>query len=75
MLIANINNYLETRINNWYHNSLLDYGINGRYIKAEVNGHDLRIIWEEEDERMEIEIAWFGEYTPEQLYNIWMEVA
>lgn len=75
MTIKTINKYLQSRISNWYHNSLLDYGISGRYIKAEVQGNNLHVIWEEENERQELEIAWFGEYTFEQIYNIWMEAA
>ena len=70
-----IDNYLRNHIDNWYRDSLLDYDINGRYISAEVRGNDLHIIWEEELERREMDIAWFGDYTPEQLYNIWMELA
>ena len=37
--------------------------------------NDLLIIWEEMGEKQELIIADFTEYTPEQIYNIWMEMA
>ena len=38
-------------------------------------GNDLKIIWEEMGKRLEMIVEWFTEYTPEQIYNIWMEMA
>lgn len=74
MTIKTIKNYLKNKINNsWYANSAIDYGITGRFLDVEVIGHNLKVIWEEMGERFEMVISWFEEYTPEQIYNIWME--
>lgn len=35
--------------------------------------NNLEIIWEEMGEQFEMIVSWFTEYTPEQIYNIWME--
>lgn len=76
MAIANIKNYLNEKItNSWYKNAEIDYGISGKFIDAEIIGNDLKIIWEEMGERMEYIVVWFTEYTLEQIYNIWMELA
>lgn len=75
MKLENIKNYLASKIAGWYYNAKLDYGIDGRFIAAEEDGNNLKIVWEEMGERLETVIIWFAEYTPEQLYNIWMEEA
>lgn len=75
MTIENIKKYLKNRISGWYENAELDYGVTGKFLDAEAVGHDLKIVWEEMGERLETLISWFTEYTPEQLYNIWMEEA
>lgn len=74
MTLTNIKNYLEHQITySWYLNAAIDYGTSGKFIDCEVNGHNLKIIWEEMGQRLEAVIAWFTEYTLEQLYDIWME--
>lgn len=74
MALANIKNYLEQKItNSWYKNAEIDYGVSGRFLDAEIIGNDLKIIWEEMGERLEMFISWFADYTNEQIYNIWME--
>lgn len=76
MTLTNIKKYLENKINNsWYYNAELDYGITGKFVDAVAIGHDLKIVWEEMNERLEMFVNWFTEYTPEQIYNIWMEAA
>lgn len=76
MKIETIKSYLENKITgSWYANSAIDYGITGKFLNAEIIGHDLKIVWEEMEERLEMVVAWFTEYTPEQIYNIWMEEA
>lgn len=76
MKIENIRNYLENKItNSWYKNAEIDYGVTGHFIDAEIFGNDLKVSWEEMGERLEMVINWFTEYSPEQLYNIWMEMA
>ena len=71
----NINAYLNEKITNWYKNSELDYGIAGRFVSAEACGNDLVIHYEESGQPLEVTIAWYADYTPEQIYNIWMEEA
>lgn len=76
MKIDYINKYLENHINNWYRNSLLDYGINGRFVRVNVygdKGQHLSIIWEEDGRQYKMPVSWWAEYTAEQIYNIWME--
>ena len=75
MKIETIKKYLNDKIYGWYRNAEIDYEVNGKFIDAKIAGHDLKIIWEEMGERMEMVIEWFTEYTLEQLYNIWMEMA
>lgn len=76
MTLETIKNYLENKItNSWYKNAEIDYCITGRFISAEAAGDDLKITWEEMGERLELVIDWYAEYTPDQLYNIWMEAA
>ncbi len=74
MKLNQIKNYLNEKItNSWYKNSEIDYGITGKFIDAQAIGDDLKIIWEEMGERLEMVVGWFTEYTAEQIYNIWME--
>lgn len=74
--IEKIKNYLEQKItNSWYKNAEIDYGVTGKFLDAEITGNDLKIIWEEMDERLEYVVGWFQEYSMEQIYNIWMEMA
>jgi hypothetical protein len=65
--------YLREAITRWYRNAEMDYGIIGRWIGARENGSGLEIYYEEDGERMTYTVAWYKEYTPEQVYNIWME--
>lgn len=76
MTLTSIKNYLNEKItNNWYKNAEIDYNITGKFLDAEIIGNDLKIIWEEMDKQFEYIVGWFIEYTPEQIYNIWMEAA
>lgn len=69
-----INNYLETKITySWYKNAKIDYNISGKFLKAEIDNNNLIIIHEEMGQVFKTVIAYYSEYTPEQLYNIWME--
>ena len=74
MKLENIKNYLSEKItNSWYKNAEIDYGVSGKFLDAEIIGHDIKIIWEEMGERFEMVVYWFTEYTPDQIYDIWME--
>lgn len=74
MTLTNIKNYLNERItNSWYRNAEIDYGITGKFLDVEIIGNNLKIIWEEMGERLEMIVSWFTEYSMEQIYNIWME--
>lgn len=66
-------NYLKEKINNWYKNSEIDYGIEGSFINCIVDGHNLIILFEEEGKKYRCLVSWYTEYTAEQIYNIWME--
>lgn len=76
MAIEKIKNYLEQKITgSWYKNAEIDYGVTGKFLDAEIIGEDLKITWEEMGERLEYIVGWFTEYSLEQIYNIWMEMA
>lgn len=65
--------YLENAINNWYRNAKIDYNVNGRFVSASVSEDTLSIVWEEEGQKFKVSYRWFTDFTPEQIYNIWME--
>ncbi|MDE6182292.1 MAG: hypothetical protein K2F59_03710 [Eubacteriales bacterium] len=66
--------YLERKINNWYRNAEIDYGVTGKFIDAEVvDKEHLLITWEEEGKIEKMTINYFETYSQEDLYNIWME--
>ena len=65
--------YLEAKINGWYANAAIDYGVSGRFVAVEDQAPHLKITWEEEGETFTTSIPWYADYTPEQAYNIWME--
>lgn len=65
--------YLKNAINNWYRNAKIDYNVNGRFISATVSGDTLSIVWEEDGQKLKVSYRWFTDFTPEQIYNIWME--
>lgn len=75
MNINMINSYLNEKITNWYKNAELDYGVTGRFISANVVNNDLVISYEEMGQQSKVIVAYYADYTPEQIYNIWMEEA
>ena len=67
MTIETIKRYLKNQItDSWYYHSKIDYRIEGK---------DLKIVWNEMGKQLEMMITYFTEYTLEQLYTIWMEMA
>ena len=68
----NIKNYLKNKITGWYENAKLDYDVNGKFIDAIITGDTVKIIWEEEGTRYAMTLNLNG-WTPELLYEIWME--
>lgn len=59
MKLANIKNYLNEKVtNNWYKNSEIDYGITRKFLNCEIIGNNLKIIWEEMGERLEMIVSW-----------------
>lgn len=76
MKFKNIKTYLNEKItNSWYKNAEIDYGITGKFLDCEAIENDLLIIWEEMEEKQELIIADFAYYTPEKIYDLWMEMA
>lgn len=74
--------YLREAITGWYKNANEDYGVSGAFLRAEAEGHDLYITWAEtqdsatgmkEETIYSLMVSWYQDYTPEQVYNIWME--
>lgn len=67
---------LKNRIDGWYRNAKIDYGVNGRFVDLKEENGALVVYWEENGKRKKYS---FGKYwnddSPEQLYNIWMEQA
>lgn len=72
--INTVREYLENKINNsWFANAKLDYGIDGHFISAIEDLENLIITWFEDGNYYEITIAYYKDFTAEQIYNIWME--
>ncbi len=71
--ISKIRNYLEHKINNWYANTLIDYGVSGKFKGLKTCGEHLCIVYIEDGKEKEVDIVYYNDYTLEQLYNIWME--
>ena len=65
--------HLDCRIKSWYENAKIDYGISGRFLDCKVEGDNLLIFHEEEGKKYITRIGYYKDYTPEQIYNIWME--
>lgn len=66
--------HLEKKINGWYDNVRQDYeGIDGKFLGVSAEGDKLKIKWEENGKEKTSTISWYKDYTPEQLYDIWME--
>lgn len=65
--------HLDCRIKSWYENAKLDHGINGKFIDCKAEGDNLLIFHEEEGKKYITRIGYYKGYTPEQIYNIWME--
>lgn len=73
--------YLVTCITKWYHDASKDYNVTGHFIAAIVDPVDVDcmiIIWSETDHtgepKIKTQAVWtWWDYTPEQVYNIWME--
>lgn len=73
--LETIKEYLKDKINNrWYVFAKEDYNIDGHFIDCIIeNENFLKITWEEMEEQKEMTIAYYWDYTLEQLYNIWTE--
>lgn len=69
----NIKKYLGQKIDGWYRNVNLDYGVSGHFVDARVVDNELLIKWVEDGETYEKAIVYFQDYANEELYNIWME--
>lgn len=68
-------NYLRNSINNWYRNAKIDYGVNGKYVDTKLDGSGNLIIYYEEDGKRKTYNfgKYWEDYTPQQVYNVWME--
>ena len=73
MKLENLKNYLKEKINGWYKNSEIDYGVAGKFIDCVTAENYLFITFEEDGQKLKCEICWSQDYSPEQIYNIWME--
>lgn len=73
MTATNLSSYLKHCITRWYTNAKIDYDVNGYFVSAETTENNLYITWVEEDEEHTMRIGYYKDFTPEQLYNIWME--
>ena len=67
-------NYLKNRITAYWMNAKIDYNINGRFIDCRTIDNDrLGIEWEEEGTKYFMVINYYKTYSPEEVFNIWME--
>lgn len=65
--------YLKHAITRWYMNTEREYGITGRFVSCIVNGDTLVLTWEEEGRQYRTHYRWFETFSPEQVYNMWMD--
>jgi len=66
--------YLKDKINNsWYKNAKTDYGVNGKVKDISISGDTIKVVVEEDGKTLTSTLSYVGDYTPEQLYDIWME--
>jgi len=66
--------YISDKIDySWYKNAKIDYDVNGHCLGADFNNDNIIIFHEENGKKYQTLIAYYWDYTPEQLYNIWME--
>jgi len=73
-----IENHLKEKITGWYKNAKQDYDVDGEFLGVEekINssgGKDLVIKYKEDGKELKSTIGWYEDYTPEQMYDIWME--
>lgn len=66
-------NIIAKRINNYYRNAYLDYGVTGECINISDGSSFIEIAWRENDEKHSMRIATNMDDTPEQIFYIWME--
>lgn len=65
--------HLESSMKRWYEDVELYYGISGRFLDCKAEGDNLLIFYEEKGKKYITRISYYKDYTPEQIYNIWME--
>ena len=73
--VSTLRSYLEHKITNWYDNAKRDYSVSGKFKNISSCGEHLNITWEEVKKTHSLDIAYFNDYSMEQIYNIWMEAA
>lgn len=67
---------LKSKIDNWYRNAKIDYGVSGKFIDVREESGALVVYWEEDGKRKKYSFGkYWDDYSVEQLYNIWMEQA
>jgi hypothetical protein len=74
--MRSMGNIIAKRINNYYRNAYLDYGVTGECINITdiTDGISfIEITWKENGETHSMRIANEMEETPEQIFYIWME--
>ena len=66
-------NAIKARVNRYYENARIDYGVEGECLAVMEKGNAISIIGMEGGKYTVCEIPYYREYTGEQLFNIWME--
>lgn len=67
---------LKSKIDNWYRNAKIDYGVSGKFVDVREESGALVVYWEEDGKRKRYSFGkYWNDYSVEQLYNIWMEQA
>lgn len=67
---------LKSKIDNWYRNAKIDYGVSGKFIDVREESGALVVYWEEDGKRKKYSFGkYWDDYSVDQLYNIWMEQA
>lgn len=74
--ISSAKSGLKSKIDNWYRNAKIDYGVSGKFIDVREESGALVVYWEEDGKRKKYSFGkYWDDYSVDQLYNIWMEQA
>ena len=74
--ISSAKSFLNGKIDNWYRNAKIDYGVSGKFIDVKEENGELVVYWDENGKRKKYSFGkYWDDFSVNQLYNVWMEQA